>query len=219
MTVQQLMLLCQHDLFESNRIIMDDSQKPDNVGFDATAEVKLFDFGLAKHLHRDDKTNNDLYNLTGNTGSLRYMAPEVALCVHYDHRVDAYSFGILLWQICSLTTPFLGYSTKMHADRVIRQGYRPKPDSSWPSTWSHLMKQCWSTDIAARPEFDQIVVVLDDEVGDLLRDEGAGMGAIKAKKKTKRPARDASRLDVDTRISSPSVTVGPSVRQSNATIV
>jgi serine/threonine protein kinase len=38
--------------------------------------VKLFDFGLAKRLDSEDKTEKDLYMLTGNTGSLRYMAPE-----------------------------------------------------------------------------------------------------------------------------------------------
>jgi serine/threonine protein kinase len=193
------------------------TQKPDNVGFDASGEVKLFDFGLAKRLDPNDKTENQLYLLTGNTGSLRYMAPEVALCEAYDHRVDAYSFGILFWQICSLTTPYMGYSTKMHADRVIRQGYRPKPDSSWPSNWSHLMKECWATDIFSRPEFAHIVTILDEEVADLLRDEGVGMGSIKAKKKKKKAATDAVRLDVDTRIST--AVPGSGVRKTDTNIV
>jgi len=191
--------------------------KPDNVGFDNSGEVKLFDFGLAKRIDPEDKVDNGLYHLTGNTGSLRYMAPEVALCEPYNLKVDAYSFGILFWQMCALTTPYLGYSTKMHADRVIREGYRPKPDKSWPRTWSHLMKTCWSSDISKRPEFAYIVRVLDDEVADLLRDEGAGMGSIKAKKKTKKAAPDSTRLDVDTRISTP--VSGPGVRNTEANIV
>jgi len=49
--------------------------KPDNLGFNAAGELKLFDFGLAKRLTPDLATDNDLYLLTGNTGSLRYMAP------------------------------------------------------------------------------------------------------------------------------------------------
>jgi serine/threonine protein kinase len=175
------------------------TQKPDNVGFDASGEVKLFDFGLAKRLDPNDKTENQLYLLTGNTGSLRYMAPEVALCEAYDHRVDAYSFGILFWQICSLTTPYMGYSTKM------------------PSNWSHLMKECWATDIFSRPEFAHIVTILDEEVADLLRDEGVGMGSIKAKKKKKKAATDAVRLDVDTRIST--AVPGSGVRKTDTNIV
>ena len=37
----------------------------------------MFDFGLAKRITNADKAEDDLYHLTGNTGSLRYMAPEV----------------------------------------------------------------------------------------------------------------------------------------------
>ena len=52
--------------------------KPDNLGFDVTGALKLFDFGLAKRMDPIDKSDDGLYRLTGNTGSLRYMAPEVA---------------------------------------------------------------------------------------------------------------------------------------------
>jgi serine/threonine protein kinase len=37
--------------------------------------------------------------MTGNTGSLRYMAPEVALRRPYSEKADVYSFGILVWQV------------------------------------------------------------------------------------------------------------------------
>jgi len=52
--------------------------KPDNLGFDVNGALKLFDFGLAKRMDPMDKSDDGLYRLTGNTGSLRYMAPEVA---------------------------------------------------------------------------------------------------------------------------------------------
>ena len=42
----------------------------------------------------------------GNTGSLRYMAPEVATCQKYDQSVDVYSFALLLWQVLTGHTPF-----------------------------------------------------------------------------------------------------------------
>jgi serine/threonine protein kinase len=42
--------------------------KPDNLGFNASNETKLFDFGLAKRLEPSIQTDNDLYLLTGNTG-------------------------------------------------------------------------------------------------------------------------------------------------------
>jgi serine/threonine protein kinase len=58
--------------------------KPDNIGFTEAGNLKIFDFGLAKRLEFTEKTAGGFYNLTGNTGSLRYMAPEVANDEPYD---------------------------------------------------------------------------------------------------------------------------------------
>jgi serine/threonine protein kinase len=176
--------------------------KPDNLGFDAAGTLKLFDFGLAKRMDPMDKDDLGLYLLTGNTGSLRYMAPEVAKGEAYDQRVDAYSFGILFWQICSLQTPYAGMSARSHAERVVRQGERPRPDPSWPSSWVELMSRCWDTIIHSRPEFDEIGSFLDHQIGDMNESDGEipnRASEIKAKKKTKPVATE--RLDVDTRIS------------------
>ena len=62
----------------SNSIVYRDL-KPDNLGFDAFGKLKLFDFGLAKRLDPNEKTQEGLYYLTGNTGSLRYMAPGTSM--------------------------------------------------------------------------------------------------------------------------------------------
>ena len=37
--------------------------------------------------------------MSGETGSLRYMAPEVANCQPYNQKADVYSFGKLFWII------------------------------------------------------------------------------------------------------------------------
>jgi len=50
--------------------------KPQNIGFNNRKELKLFDFGLAKELDPKD-TVGDNYKMTGLSGSMRYMAPEV----------------------------------------------------------------------------------------------------------------------------------------------
>jgi len=47
--------------------------KPDNIGFDARDNVKLFDFGLATELKPGQERDDGTYELTGNTGSKRYM--------------------------------------------------------------------------------------------------------------------------------------------------
>ena len=127
---------------------------------------------------------------------------EVANCEPYDCRVDSYSFGILFWQICSLITPFVGFTTKKHAEKVLREGLQPPPDKTWPLTWVELMTACWSTDIFSRPEFDHIVNILEAEVDQLIHEEGVvptRASDIRAKKRKAKVKLEESRLDLDTR--------------------
>lgn len=57
----------------ANHIIYRDL-KPDNIGFDVRGDVKIFDFGLAKELDPSLRHGcTEFYELSGNTGSLRYM--------------------------------------------------------------------------------------------------------------------------------------------------
>ena len=60
------------------RGIMYRDLKPENIGFDDSDCVKIFDFGLAKRWKLAELApDQHNYHLTGQTGSLRYMAPEV----------------------------------------------------------------------------------------------------------------------------------------------
>jgi hypothetical protein len=77
--------------------------KPDNVGFTGDGVLKLFDFGLCT-LVRNRPNATDTYEMTGNTGSLRYMAPEVnwdhKLCVALNHS----SRFLFLWCCAGLSS-------------------------------------------------------------------------------------------------------------------
>jgi serine/threonine protein kinase len=58
--------------------------------------VKLFDFGLARELDHSDEDNaedSNVYVMSSEVGSLRYMSPEVANGEKYNHKVDTYAFG------------------------------------------------------------------------------------------------------------------------------
>jgi len=145
--------------------------KPDNLGFDVRGEVKIFDLGLAKELKEFDKLDDGTYKLTGFTGSLRYMAPEVAKSLPYNLSADVYSFAMLFWYMLEMETPFDSYSCNMHEEKVVNQGYRPACDKSWPVEWSNLLKTAWSHNPSNRPSFEEIKRVLNDELMKLSQDD------------------------------------------------
>ena len=101
--------------------------KPSNLLVCAGDRLKVADFGLSRVKDRGERRG--AYVMTGRTGTLRYMAPEVlradgrGLCA-YDERVDVYSAGMVLWFMCMGERPF----GDMRCDLVVvgtAQGLRP----------------------------------------------------------------------------------------------
>jgi serine/threonine protein kinase len=193
------------EYLHQKRIIYRDL-KPDNIGFDGTGRVQMFDFGLAKRLDDVAKTEGDdeNYRLTGNTGSLRYMSPEVARNLPYNLSADSYSFGILFWQICALQTPFAGFTSASHFRMVVQQNQRPHPDKTWPWSWTECMIRSWSAIPKERPSMTDIVRALEEMILDMeaMAEEGivpCRTSEIRAKKKRKKIHRGNQILDLDTR--------------------
>eukprot|EP00550_Attheya_septentrionalis_P006586 CAMPEP_0198289210 /NCGR_PEP_ID=MMETSP1449-20131203/7481_1 /TAXON_ID=420275 /ORGANISM="Attheya septentrionalis, Strain CCMP2084" /LENGTH=506 /DNA_ID=CAMNT_0043987507 /DNA_START=202 /DNA_END=1722 /DNA_ORIENTATION=- len=140
--------------------------KPDNIGFDACDTVKLFDFGLAKELRESEKLEDGNYKLTGMTGSRRYMAPEVAKRLSYNQSADVYSFGILLYEICSLERPFQGYPCTRHMEEIVMGKQRPKIEtggchSFWPESLVALIRKSWDDNAHVRPNFNEVMESLN----------------------------------------------------------
>ena len=61
--------------------------KPEHVGFNVRDDITLFDFGLAREVKDEQKVSDHTWRLTGETGSLRYMAPEVAQSKPYGEEI------------------------------------------------------------------------------------------------------------------------------------
>ena len=194
------------------------------IGFDSLGQLKLFDFGLAKRLDtvQKNKENEENYLLTGNTGSLRYMAPEVARDEPYNLTADAYSFGILFWQICSLTTPYVGLNQTTHAAQVVQRGLRPKPDKSWPYSWTSIMLSAWDANPSRRPNISEIVQQLQVSIEDMSIEDNvipSRASEIRAKKKRKKVSRENRILDVDTRMTDTTSPSGLKVQRNTSEVV
>lgn len=66
-----------------------------------------------------------VYKLTGETGSYRYMAPEVFRHEPYNLKVDVYSFAMIIFQLFETTTPFHGHDPVDAARQAAMLGARP----------------------------------------------------------------------------------------------
>ena len=141
-----------------------------------TGDVKIFDFGLAKELDPSLRYGcTEFYELSGNTGSLRYMAPEVARSEPYNLTADVYSFGLLLWQVCSLDLPYDGMNRQDHSELVVHGNERPPLNSSWSTPLRILMKRAWEPDPSVRPSMDSIYKILKREICALRDGDDSGL--------------------------------------------
>lgn len=142
--------------------------KPGNVGFQDNDKntLQIFDFGLAVELpHSDDP--NQLYNLAGNTGTARYMAPEIIHNKPYNFKADTFSFMTLLWEILALKKPFAELSGPEVKEWVADFGNRPAISRSWPVAVRKMMKAGWSDAIDERPTMREVQETLATVLKDL----------------------------------------------------
>ncbi|XP_066428531.1 protein kinase C delta type-like [Eleutherodactylus coqui] len=86
--------------FLHRRAIVHRDIKPENIMLDSAGHIRLIDLGLA----RDGVTASN--KITGRTGTLQYMAPEVLLGKAYDAAVDWWSLGIVVSWMAAGQSPF-----------------------------------------------------------------------------------------------------------------
>ncbi|KAG7349944.1 protein kinase domain containing protein [Nitzschia inconspicua] len=137
--------------------------KPENIGFDIRGDVKVFDFGLVKSLDARYKAKMGAYgyHLTPCTGSIPYMAPEIALKEPYDKEADVFSFCMLLWEIMSMEVLFPDYSIRDYFVRVCKENQRPTIPSnsnnpSWPAVIKAIVKEGWDRNPQKRPDMKRV---------------------------------------------------------------
>ena len=70
--------------------------KPDNLFLTKDLKVKIGDFGIAKQLNNPDEYAKTCF------GSLLYMAPEMARNYQYNNKIDIWSLGCIIHELCTL---------------------------------------------------------------------------------------------------------------------
>jgi tRNA A-37 threonylcarbamoyl transferase component Bud32 len=129
--------------------------KAANLLMNEHGDCKVADFGVARVV-------DAACTMTAETGTYRWMAPEVVSHQRYDAKCDVFSFGILLWEIATGgAVPYAGFTPLQAAVGVVQKGLRPTlPEAGHPAL-CRLMTSCWDTSPGARPDFSTLVVQLD----------------------------------------------------------
>ncbi|KAK8618417.1 hypothetical protein V6N13_132409 [Hibiscus sabdariffa] len=128
--------------------------KPENILIDEAFHLKVADFGIAC-----EEAHCDL--LADDPGTYRWMAPEMIKRKPYGRKVDVYSFGLILWEMIAGTIPYEDMNPIQAAFAVLNRNLRPAVPEDCPPPIRALIEQCWSLHADKRPEFGQIVKVLE----------------------------------------------------------
>lgn len=139
--------------------------KPQNLLIDGSGHVKIADFGLAKVIDQVKlKSMDENYVMTGETGSYRYMAPEVFRHEKYSEKVDVYAFGMLLFQLTSPTgaPPLDHLGTVAAAEAMSLRHERPIISPKVSPLLKKLIQSCWHPDPSFRPSATECCKKLEE---------------------------------------------------------
>jgi serine/threonine protein kinase len=144
--------------------------KPSNLLLDNKFKtLKVADFGLAKisNTAAPDRLRKvpvpgptsegpDTYVMTGETGSYRYMAPEVFRHQHYTEKVDVYSFGVILYEMLE-NKLFFGTLTAVKVAWAVEGKRRPSMSRRVVKLGlDTLVSACWADRPEDRPTFERV---------------------------------------------------------------
>ena len=124
---------------------------------------KLTDFGVSRDLPDSSRSND----LTAETGTYRWMAPEVLRHEQYSESADVYSWSLVVYETITHGVPFKGYESIQAASKVALENRRPSLPEGLPKPVAQLIIFGWSSVVAARPSASRLVEMLDSLSGQL----------------------------------------------------
>ncbi|KAM7254941.1 hypothetical protein ACFE04_020182 [Oxalis oulophora] len=136
--------------------------KPENILIDKDFHMKIADFDIAC-----EEVYCDMFH---DPGTYRWMAPEMIKHKSYGKKVDVYSFGLILWEMVAGKIPYDDMNPVQAAFAVVNKNLRPVIPVGCPPCMKALIEQCWSLQPDKRPEFWQVMKVLEQFESSLARD-------------------------------------------------
>ena len=117
---------------------------------------KLVDFGTATEGGTNRPRRPNRGNLTAETGTYRWMAPEVINHEHYSRPADVFSFAMVFYELLTHQVPFAHLTPVRAASAIAIERTRPALPEGTPQAVAQLMGHCWDGEPSRRPTFDAL---------------------------------------------------------------
>ncbi|XP_015870960.2 integrin-linked protein kinase 1 isoform X1 [Ziziphus jujuba] len=138
--------------------------KPKNILLDSGGQLKVAGFGVI----RLSKISPDKAKLAQGGGNIDpsniYVAPEIYRGEIFDRSVDAYSFGLILYEMIEGALLSQPKPPEETLRMLCIDGQRPpfkSKSKSYPPDVKELIEECWDPEPVVRPTFSEVIVRLD----------------------------------------------------------
>jgi eukaryotic-like serine/threonine-protein kinase len=118
---------------------------PDNLLLSRDGYVKLIDFGLARAREQLSTQSS-----AQTRGRARYLSPERAQGLAFDHRADLFSLGLILWQLLTGQHPLADLDPLQALSALQR--WHPPSTAAWQRAWPPALLSLLARLLAARPQ-------------------------------------------------------------------
>jgi len=156
MTEPQIAFVCRetlralsyiHSLHRIHRDI-----KSDNILLSTDGSVKLADFGYAAQLTQKQQKRNTV------VGTPYWMAPELIRGHDYGIKVDIWSLGIMLMEMCEGEPPYMEFPPLRALFLITTKGIPPlKEPHKWSADLLDFFAKCLEKEVEKRPTADELL--------------------------------------------------------------
>ncbi|KAG7277670.1 hypothetical protein CRUP_024490 [Coryphaenoides rupestris] len=125
-----------------------------NILVNSNLVCKVSDFGLSRVLEDDPEA---AYTTAGGKIPIRWTAPEAISYRKFSSASDAWSYGIVMWEVMSYGERPYWEMSNQDVILSIEEGYRLPAPMGCPVALHQLMLHCWQKERNHRPKFVDVV--------------------------------------------------------------